>query len=129
MDFVRSYFRTKYTSAHSKTSQKVRKKCSTGQRFICTEVTSYKIHTLVLISFTVHQFGRSAAAKNCWAEFVERLSSKWIVCTYKEKTNKKGCIILQAFRIWIVPYIHYIQNILSTAESDLYAWHMQVGYS
>ena len=25
-------------------------KCSTGQRFICIEVTSYKIHTLILIS-------------------------------------------------------------------------------
>ena len=31
---------------HSKTSQKVREKCWNGQRFICTEVTSYKIHTL-----------------------------------------------------------------------------------
>ena len=34
-------------SVHSKTSQKVRKKCSTGQRFICTEVTSHEIHILV----------------------------------------------------------------------------------
>ena len=32
--------------AQNKTSQKVSKKCSTGQRFICTEVTSYKIHIL-----------------------------------------------------------------------------------
>ena len=27
--------------------KKVRRRCSTGQRFICTEVTSYEIHTLV----------------------------------------------------------------------------------
>ena len=55
MDFVRSYIGTNdpLTSwtffphcAHSKTSQKVRKKCSTGQRFIFTKVTSYKIHIL-----------------------------------------------------------------------------------
>ena len=29
-------------------------KCSTGQRFICTEVTSYKIHTLE-VNYIVHQ--------------------------------------------------------------------------
>ena len=32
------------------TIQNVRKKCSTGQRFICAEVTSYKIHFLIDIS-------------------------------------------------------------------------------
>ena len=29
------------------------KKCSTGQRFICTEVTSYKIHILVSSNFSL----------------------------------------------------------------------------
>ena len=32
---------------HSKLVKKWGKKCSTGQRFICTEVTSYKIHSLL----------------------------------------------------------------------------------
>ena len=31
---------------HSKLVKKLGKKCSTGQRFICTEVNSYKIHIL-----------------------------------------------------------------------------------
>ena len=57
MEFVRSYFGTN----EPLTSQKVRKKCSTGQRFICTEVevspslytevTSYKIHILVYVDY------------------------------------------------------------------------------
>ena len=42
MDFVRSYFGTN----EPLTSQKVRKKVFNCQRFICTKVTSYKIHTL-----------------------------------------------------------------------------------
>ena len=29
--------------------KKWEQKCSTGQRFICTEVTSYKIHILVVL--------------------------------------------------------------------------------
>ena len=64
MDFVRSYFFTNepltiwtlfsslFDWFHSKPVKMWGKKCSTGQRFICTEVTSYKIHILVdLISF------------------------------------------------------------------------------
>ena len=63
MDFVRSYFGineplTSWTLFSSlldwfamhtqQTSQKVRKKvCSTGQRLICTKVTSCKIHILL----------------------------------------------------------------------------------
>ena len=43
-EFAKNFRSLKY--GFSKTSQKVRKKCSKGQRFICTEVTSYKIHTL-----------------------------------------------------------------------------------
>ena len=54
MDFLRSYFGTNkpdffphfLTGLLYKHGKPV-KKCSTGQRFICTEVTSYKIHTLV----------------------------------------------------------------------------------
>ena len=58
MDFVRSYFGTNepltswtlfsslFDWSHSKPVKKWGKKCSTGQRFICTEVTSYKIHIL-----------------------------------------------------------------------------------
>ena len=42
---VDNFFLT-FWLVHSKASQKVRKKCSTGQRFICTKVTSYKIHIL-----------------------------------------------------------------------------------
>ena len=38
MDFLRSDL-----------EKKRGKKCSTGQRFICTEVTSNEIHTLVLL--------------------------------------------------------------------------------
>ena len=41
MDFVRS----------ADPAKKWGKKCSTGQRFIFTEVTSYKIHTLVVFCF------------------------------------------------------------------------------
>ena len=58
MDFVRSYFSkneplTSWTlfSRSALISTDLEKKwgkmCSTGQRFICTEVTSYKIHILV----------------------------------------------------------------------------------
>ena len=46
MDFVRSHFSTNEPVCTKKTSQKARKKCSTGQRFICTKVTAYKIHIL-----------------------------------------------------------------------------------
>ena len=48
------------------TSQKVRKKCSTGQRFICTEVTSYKIHTLEgLIIFEFLEVDAPPATASC----------------------------------------------------------------
>jgi hypothetical protein len=43
-DFVRSNFSTN----EPLTSQKMRKFFSTGQTFICIEVTSYKIHILVI---------------------------------------------------------------------------------
>ena len=58
MDFVRSYFDknepltswTLFSSLFVQISADLEKKwgqkCSTGQRFICTEVTSYKIHIL-----------------------------------------------------------------------------------
>ena len=49
MDFVRSYFGTSeplISGTHSKPVKEWEKKCSTGQRFTCTEVTSYKIHIL-----------------------------------------------------------------------------------
>ena len=65
MDFVRSYFGTNelLTSWTLFSSlfdwfamwpvKKCGKKCSTGQRFICTKVTSYKIHILVAPVVTV----------------------------------------------------------------------------
>ena len=37
-------------------SQKVRNKCLTGLRFICTKVTYYKIHTLAFQQPTLHWF-------------------------------------------------------------------------
>ena len=43
MDFVRSYF-----STIADLEKKWGQKCSTGQRFICIEVTSYKIHTFTM---------------------------------------------------------------------------------
>ena len=61
MDFVRSNFDTneplpvehffphflgRFAVCAQQTGQKVRKKVFNWQRFICTEVTSYKIHTL-----------------------------------------------------------------------------------
>jgi hypothetical protein len=52
MDFVRSYFGTDepLTSwpdlCTQQNQSKSEEKCSYGQRFICTEVTSYKIHIL-----------------------------------------------------------------------------------
>ena len=49
MDFLTSYFGIN----EPLTSQKVRKKCSTGQRFIFTEVTSYKIDILVSMYFSM----------------------------------------------------------------------------
>jgi hypothetical protein len=45
MDFVRSYFGT--NEPLTSWTLLWGKKCSTGQRFICIEITSYKIHTLV----------------------------------------------------------------------------------
>ena len=52
MDFVRSYFGTNepltswtlFSHFLARSAKKWGKKCSTGQRFICTIVTSYKIH-------------------------------------------------------------------------------------
>ena len=53
MDFVQSKFGTNeplpvelFFPHFLQTSQKVRKKVFNWPRFICTEVTSYKIHTL-----------------------------------------------------------------------------------
>jgi hypothetical protein len=62
MDFVRSYFGTSepltswtllfslFFQISTGLDKKWGKKCSTGQRFICIEVTSYKIHTLVILT-------------------------------------------------------------------------------
>ena len=53
MDSVRSYFGTNEPltswtlwSSAPKQDKKWGKKCTTDQRFICTKVTCYKIHTL-----------------------------------------------------------------------------------
>ena len=59
MDFVRSYFGknepltrwTLFFQISTDLEKKWGQKCSTGQRFICTEVTSYKIHTLGKINY------------------------------------------------------------------------------
>ena len=56
MDFVRSYFGTSdqlnpfvlTSKINTDLEKKWGQKGSTGQRFICIEVTSYKIHTLIL---------------------------------------------------------------------------------
>ena len=68
MGFVRSYIGTNkplaswtlYSSLFewfdSKPDKKWGKKCSTGQKFLCKEVTSYKIHTLVY-TLAVKMFG------------------------------------------------------------------------
>ena len=45
------HFLTGLQCTRSKPVKKWGKKCSTGQRFICTEVTSYKIHILVCHTF------------------------------------------------------------------------------
>ena len=45
MDFVRSHFFTNEPVECFKVPQIEEKKCSTGQRVIHKEVTSYKIHT------------------------------------------------------------------------------------
>ena len=58
MDFVRCYFGTNefltswtlFSSLCADLEKKWGQKCSTGQRFICTQVTSYKIHILTLLS-------------------------------------------------------------------------------
>ena len=58
MDFVRSYFGTNepltswtffphFLTGLQQKQTKIEGKCSTGQRFVCTKETSYKIHTLV----------------------------------------------------------------------------------
>ena len=64
MDFVRSYIGknepltiwTLFSSLFDWFAvgpvKKWRKKCSAGQRFICTKVISYKIHTLVYLIFS-----------------------------------------------------------------------------
>ena len=59
MDFVRSYFDTNEPLTSADLEKKLGQKCSTGQRFICTEVTSYKIHILegraeILVIFGWH---------------------------------------------------------------------------
>ena len=48
MDFVRSYLGTN--------EKKWGQKCSFGQSFFCTKVTSYKIHILVLKSETLEKY-------------------------------------------------------------------------
>ena len=70
MDFVRSYF-----STTAKPVKKWGKKCSTGQRFICTEVTSYKIHILTISEWN-HQFWFTVPLllKNCKVDRQDRIS-------------------------------------------------------
>ena len=54
MDFVRSYFGTNEPLNSGLLSadleKSVGKKCLSDHRFICTEVNSYKIHTLMVIN-------------------------------------------------------------------------------
>ena len=55
------------------------KKCSTGQRFICTEVTSYKIHTLIYMNRgntrTHHTFWQSR--EFCRFSFI--MTCAWLI--------------------------------------------------
>ena len=56
--FFLTFFQDQYWSG-----KKVRKKCATGQRFICTEVTSYEIYALDVFScynLYVQVFGTSS---------------------------------------------------------------------
>ena len=46
MDFVRSYFGKNEHLTSTDLEKKWGQKGSTGQRFICSELTSYKIHIL-----------------------------------------------------------------------------------
>ena len=56
MDFVRSYFDT-IDQMICWSGIKWGQKGSTGQIFICIEVTSYKIHTLVCTKFVYRKIG------------------------------------------------------------------------
>ena len=49
MDFIRSYKGTSEPLTSADLEKKRGKKCSNGQMFICTEVTSYEIHTLIAL--------------------------------------------------------------------------------
>ena len=49
---------------HSNPVKKWGKKCSTGQRFICTEVTSYKIHSLKTLHLPFYGISNFLSQKN-----------------------------------------------------------------
>ena len=53
---VEHFFLTGLLCTHSKPVKKWGKKCSTGQMFICTEVTSYKIHILKEVLLSKNNF-------------------------------------------------------------------------
>ena len=48
MSYDSLFLKPSLSKVHIKPVKKWGKKCSTGQRFICTEGTSYKIHILAL---------------------------------------------------------------------------------
>ena len=58
------HFLTGLLCTQIKPVKKWGKKCSTGQRFICTELTSYKIHTLI-VHTGAPVYGRQASPRAC----------------------------------------------------------------
>ena len=81
------HFLTGLLFLHSKPVKKRGKKSSTGQRFICTEVTSYKIHTLIRFLFntlfpTVLDCSKTTGAKAPIAPLLNTplLHFLWITC-------------------------------------------------
>ena len=55
-------------------------KCSTGQRFICIEVTSYKIHTLAyLLAYPFRSFVREADSSVLLENFRKNSKAIWFL--------------------------------------------------
>ena len=90
--------------SHSKPVKKWGKKCSTGLRFICTEATSYKIHTLDFLT-CVKTFSSIEISYNMlskWSFF--RFESKPIIeiVQYQKSFNLK---IKMACFLWLIAIV------------------------
>jgi hypothetical protein len=150
MDFVRSYFGTNETltswtlfsslfvQISADLENKWGQKCSTGQSFICTEVTSYKIHILGVPSLSNQRlsnlpqgasdgFRKSSVIYSSIASSMFLLSeSELSTCTLEFCDPRRILAISQKVAMSFFPYITLSFKFASQTSRVFFTFYLMI---